>query len=82
MVSKEPQYSLGQGNIVNVDVGEPEGVKPGDLLTIYRPSPYGEGMPRVNLGEGVVILTEGHTSVVKITASVKEIAVGDRVEMR
>jgi hypothetical protein len=67
---------------VNVDLGQASGVKPGDILSIYRPNPAGEDLPRINLGEGVVLMTGSSTSVVKITASVREIYLGDRVEMR
>lgn len=81
VVSKDPQHAVGQGHIVNVTLGESE-VKPGDILTIFRPNPSGEDLPRLNVGEGVVLLIDGRSSVVKITASVREMYVGDNVEVR
>ncbi len=79
---REPQIALAMGNIVAVDLGTIAGVKPGDVMTIYRPNREGADLPRQNLGEGVVLLTDGKSSAVKITASVREIYVGDRVEVR
>lgn len=82
VVSKDPAAALGQGSVVAVDLGQSQGVAPGEMLTIFRPNPSGEDLPRLNLGEGVVVMTGGSSAVVKITASVREIYLGDRVEVR
>jgi hypothetical protein len=81
ILARDEQIALGQGNIVGVDLG-PSQVKPGDTVTIFRPSKNGEELPRVNLGEGVVLRTEGQSAIVRISAAVKEIYVGDQAEIR
>jgi len=81
ILARDEQIALGQGNIVGVDLG-PSDVKAGDMLTIYRDNRSGPTLPRQNLGEGVVLRTEGQTAIVRISASVREIYVGDRAEVR
>lgn len=80
VLSKDPQSSLGEGNIVDVDMGQSDGLQPGDVLSIYRENPEGEDLPRVNLGEAVVLMTDSRTSVVRISHSAREIYLGDMVE--
>jgi hypothetical protein len=82
ILSRDEQIALGQGNIVGVDMG-PSDVHPGDTLTIFRDNRTSPGvLPRQNLGEGVVLRTEGLSAIVRISASVREIYVGDRAEIR
>lgn len=81
ILSRDEQTALGQGNIVGLDLG-PSEVKAGDVVTIYRDNRSGEDLPRQNLGEGVVLRTEGQSAIVRISAAVKEIYVGDRAEIR
>jgi hypothetical protein len=82
ILSRDEQIALGQGNIVGVDMG-PSDVQPGDMLTIYRDNLSAPGvLPRQNLGEAVVLRTEGQSAIVRISAAVKEIYVGDRAEVR
>ena len=51
------------------------------MLVVTRFTKIGS-VPRQNLGEGVVLRTEGQTAIVRISASVREIYVGDRIEIR
>jgi hypothetical protein len=80
------QY-LGQRHLVFVDVGTGHGLRPGDVLAIYRAhlpavDPAGGAafpIPPERLGEAVVVrLTEG-TATVVLTAAKKESQPGDRV---
>jgi len=68
---------VGQGDVVHTDLGAGSGLRPGDVLTVYRPN--GE-LPRMNLGQALVLTVEPETSTVKITESVREMELGDRVE--
>jgi hypothetical protein len=47
-----------------------------------KPDPDGQELPRVNLGQAVVLTVGPDTSTAKITRSVRESYVGDRVEVR
>lgn len=82
VLSKDPQKALADGNIVDVDMGQSDGLRPGDVLTIFRDNPEGDELPRVNLGQAVVLMTEPRTAVVRISMSVRDIYLGDRVEMQ
>jgi hypothetical protein len=54
-------------------------VVPGDVLLLYRER--GKGLPRVNLGQAVVLTVETETSTAKIMLSSRESEIGDRVEV-
>jgi hypothetical protein len=69
---------VGQGNIVYTDLGAASGVQPGDAVTIFRDN---GDLPRINLGQAVILTVEPTTSTAKITLSVKESGLGDRVEV-
>ncbi len=66
------------GAIVHADLAADSGVQPGDFLTIYRDN--GE-LPRILLGQAMVLTVEPGTSTLKVTRSSREFAVGDRVEL-
>lgn len=74
--------SMGQGNIVQIDLGSEDGVHPGDWLNIFRPNAGGPEYARKMLGTGLVITVQPGTAAVKIAESVREIYPGDRVELR
>ena len=65
------------GHTINVDLGVPSGIRPGDVLTLYRE--VGDGMPRVNLGQAVVLTVEPQSATAKIVQSVRESYIGDAV---
>ena len=72
------QDVAGEGNVIQTDLGVASGVRPGDVLTVYRAN--GE-LPRMMLGQAVVLTVEPLTSTVKLTMTVRETWVGDRVEI-
>lgn len=73
--------------LVFLDVGMSQGIGPGDVFAIYRPSPpainpaTGKELPVApdRLGEAVVIRVTERTATAVITASSKESQAGDRV---
>jgi hypothetical protein len=69
---------VAEGHIIYVDLGVASGINPGEVLTLYEER--GE-LPRVNLGQAVVITVEPLTSTAKLTMTVKETEIGDRVEI-
>jgi hypothetical protein len=69
---------VGAGHIVYTDLGAASGVQPGDAVTIFRDN---GDLPRVNLGQAVILTVEPTTSTAKITLSVKESKLGDSVEV-
>ena len=70
--------SAAAGHIVHTDLGVASGVRPGDVLSVYEDR--GE-MPRVKVGQGVVLTVEPMSSTVKLTMTVRETTVGAPVEV-
>lgn len=68
----------GEGFIVYTDLGVASGVRPGDVLTLYEERPQ---LPRVKIGQAVVLTVEPQTSTAKITHSWRETEPGLRVEI-
>jgi len=68
--------SLGQGDVVYIDRGVDE-VAPGDLFTIYRPTP--SEIPPLIIGELAVLSVGESTATAKILDSRQVVHVGDRV---
>lgn len=75
------QEALGEGLLVEVDMGHDEQIQPGDFLTVYREDTQ-PGQPRQVLGEIGILTTEAHTATGKIVAMRRSMRVGDRVEIR
>jgi len=69
---------VAQGHVVQTDLGADSGLRPGDVLTMFR---HNGDQPRTNLGQAIVLMVEPRTSTVKITRSVKEAFIGDWVEV-
>jgi len=69
---------VGTGHVIYVDLGDEAGIEPGDVMTIFRPQ---GDLPRMNLGQTVVLTVEDGTSTTKVSYSVQEIHPGDRVEL-
>ena len=78
VAGKDPVRSLGQGHIIHMDLGEST-VSSGEVVTLYRPN--GDN-PRLVLGQAVVLTAEQESATLRITDSVREIMIGDRVEVR
>jgi hypothetical protein len=76
--------SVGSGDTVIIDVGQREGVLPGDYFTIFKRQEgiHGEELPRHNEGVLVVLVPMETTSVAKITYSFDEVQIGDEVELQ
>ena len=68
-------------SVVFLDLGEADGLNPGDFLTVYRPSARAEGV-RTILGEASILTTRARTSVAIITAMSDTMGVGDAVELK
>ncbi len=80
--TKDGLDTVGQGHIVYIDLGENAGLKPGDYLRIYRENADGEELPRIMLGELVVLTNQMESATAKIVTSVKEMVRGDGVELK
>jgi hypothetical protein len=72
---------VGTDTIVFLDLGEQDGLNPGDFLTVYRPSTQAQGV-RTVLGEAAILTTRTRSSVAIITSMVDFIAIGDAVEVK
>jgi hypothetical protein len=72
--------SLGQGHVVYIDRGAEDDVSPGDLFTIYRPTP--SEIPPLMIGELAVLSVSETTSLAKILDSRQVVHVGDRLSPR
>ena len=68
-------------SVVFLDLGEADGLSPGDFLTVYRPSGRAEGV-RTILGEASILTTRARTSVAIITVMTDTMGVGDAVELK
>ncbi len=71
--------SVGEGHVIYTDLGQHTGVTPGDVLLLYRERH--NGLPRIMLGQAVVLTVEPETSTAKIMTSSRESEIGDRVEI-
>lgn len=79
--SKDFSFSLGVGDLVQVDLGRDDQIQPGDFLTVFRDSPVAN-QPREVLGEIGILTTEGHTSTARVVSMRRAMAIGDKVEIR
>lgn len=80
--TRDALETVGEGHIVYIDLGENAGVRPGDYLRIYRENTDAEELPRIMLGELVVLTVQKDTATGKIVTSVKEMEPGDEVELK
>jgi hypothetical protein len=78
VTAKDNLQATGQGHVIYTDLGSAAGVKPGTLLTLYRDVPE---LPRKMLGRAVVLTVGDGTSAAKIVQTVREVRLGDRVEV-
>lgn len=79
---------IGMLQVVFLDVGSVQGVGPGDVFGIYRPSlPVVDAagavlaIPPVRLGEAVVIRVTDQTATAAVTTSAIEVRIGDQVAL-
>jgi hypothetical protein len=71
--------AFGEGHVIYTDLGRISGATPGDFIQLYR-SRSGD-LPRRNLGQAVILTVGPNTSAAKITYSMVESVLGDRVEL-
>ncbi len=79
--TRDGETPIGTDSTVYLDVGEADGLNPGDFFTVYRPSGRAEGV-RTILGEASILTTRNRTSVAIITSMSDTIGVGDAVELK
>jgi len=77
--SSDWELALGEGNLVQVNVGQDDQIQPGDFLTVYRETP---GEPRQVLGEIGILTTQGRTATGRIVGMRRTMQIGDSVEAR
>jgi hypothetical protein len=73
--------AIGDGQLVQINLGRDDQVMPGDFLTVFRESPQ-RGQPRQILGEIGVLTSESHTATAKVLLMRRSMTVGDHVEIR
>jgi hypothetical protein len=83
---------IGEQQVVYVDRGERDGVREGNVFTVVRAGDlYGkpadrpvwdESLPKEDVGQLLVVDVKERASTALVTRSVKELYVGDRVELR
>jgi hypothetical protein len=78
--AKDFKYALGEGTVVEIDLGRDHMIQPGDFLTVFRDNPTGG--PRTVLGEIGVLTAEAKTATAMIVGMRYSMQVGDRVEVK
>ena len=73
--------SVTQHSIVYLDLGDRDGLTPGDFLTVFR-TRHAAGATRTLLGEAAILMTRDRTAVAKIMVATDAILVGDEVELK
>lgn len=73
--------AMGEGFLVQINLGRDEQVQPGEFLTVFREG-LQPGTPRQILGELAVLTAENHTATAKIVVMRYNMKVGDEVEIR
>lgn len=79
--AKDYEFALGEGSVIQVNLGYEDALEPGDFLTVYRPNVF-DGLPRQILGEVGILTTEPHSATGKIVRMRYAMRVGDQVEMK
>jgi hypothetical protein len=75
------EMTLGEGLLVEINLGRDDQIQPGDFLTVYREN-LQPGQERQVLGEIGILTAEAKTATGKIVAMRYHMQVGDRVEIR
>jgi hypothetical protein len=79
--SPDHALALAQHTLVFLDIGEKDGLAPGDFLTVFR-TRTAAGAVRTVLGEAAVLVTRPRSSLAKIMISRDVMEVGDLVELK
>jgi hypothetical protein len=80
--TKDRAVPVGTDTVVFLDLGEADGVFPGDFLSVWRPRADAALGLRTMLGEVGVLWTKEHTCVAKVTSMIDTMGVGDFVELK
>lgn len=78
--AKDFKYALGEGTVVEIDLGRDHMIQPGDFMTVFRDNPTGG--PRTILGEIGILTAEAKTATAMIIGMRYSMQVGDRVEVK
>jgi hypothetical protein len=70
----------GNFDMLYLDKGSSDGVKPGDRFTVFL-DPLKKGFPRKIIGEAMVVLVKDTTATAMVKNSTDPIAKGDKVEL-
>lgn len=79
---KDRAVPVGTDSVVFLDLGEADGLFPGDFMTVWRPRADASLGLRTLLGEVAVLWTKDRTCVAKVTSMVDAMGVGDFVELK
>lgn len=79
--TRDGETPIATTSTVFLDLGEDDGLNPGDFLTVYRTSSRAEGV-RTILGEAAILTTKRRASVAIITLMSDTMGVGDAVELK
>jgi hypothetical protein len=72
---------LGEGQLVQINLGRDDQVQPGEFLTVFRQTNLGRTERQV-LGEIAVLTAESHTATARIVLMRRAMRIGDQVEVR
>ncbi len=79
-VQSDKNMSLvAQWNLVYLDKGQDDGLRPGEYLEVFR---RGGGLPERKIGEVKVLSTEPHTATGLLSKATARILVGDRIRSK
>ncbi len=79
--AKDYRYALGEGSLVQINLGRDQFVEPGSFLTVFRPSPVA-GNPDEILGEIGVLTADASSATGRIVRMRYSMRVGDQVELK
>lgn len=70
---------VSQGNLVYLDKGQGDGLRPGDYLEVFR---TGGGLPERKIGEVKILSTEPHTATAVLSKATARALIGDRLRSK
>ena len=79
---KDRAVPVGTDSVVFLDLGEADGLFPGDFLSVWRPRADASLGLRTLLGEVAILWTKERTAVAKVTSMDDTMGVGDFVELK
>ena len=78
---KDRAVPVGDRSIVYLDLGEDDGLAPGDFFSVFRTRGQASGV-RTMLGELAVLKTQPHTAVAVVTSMHDVMYAGDEIELK